>query len=225
MDNNNIDITTFPPVLFVTGTDTDAGKSWATGWLAKRIMKCGHTAITQKLIQTGNKDMSEDIDVHRHVMGIPLQPRDIDHTTAPIILSYPASPDLAAKIDNVTVDFGKAARSTDILTSEYEHVLLEGAGGIMVPLQGDYLTLDYVKQQQLPAVLVTNGKLGSINHTLLALEMMKHAGIRVFALVYNPHFDYDKLISADTREYLQTYLRLHFQETIYMEMPANVLEE
>lgn len=225
MNNNKIDFTAFPKVLFVTGTDTDAGKSWATGWLAKSIARAGDTVITQKLIQTGNQDLSEDIDVHRRVMGLSLQPRDLDHTTAPIILSYPASPDLAAKIDKVDVDFGKATRSTDILSSEYDHVLLEGAGGIMVPLKGDYLTLDYVREHHLPAALVTNGKLGSINHTLLALEIMKQAGVEVYALVYNPHFDYDEIISADTRSYLHGYLKRRFPTTHYVEMPENVLGE
>lgn len=207
-----------PKIFMLTGIGTDVGKSYATGWLARRLAENGLKVITQKLIQTGNKDYSEDIDVHRRVMGIPMQPRDIDHTTAPIILSYPASPHLAAKIDGVTVDFEIAAQSTKTLAAEYDFVIIEGAGGALVPLHDDYLTADYMADHNLPAVVVTNGMLGSINHTLLTLEALKNRGVTVAALVYNPHFDVDKIICEDTRKYLQKYLANHYPATQYIEM-------
>lgn len=61
-----------PDILFVTGIGTDVGKSYATGWLARELTRTGRKVITQKFIQTGNHDYSEDIDVHRKVMGIPM---------------------------------------------------------------------------------------------------------------------------------------------------------
>lgn len=211
-----------PDILFVTGIGTDVGKSYATGWLARELTRTGRKVITQKFIQTGNHDYSEDIDVHRKVMGIPMQPRDIDHTTAPLILSYPASPHLAAEIDKVTVDFDIAAQATFILRDEYDTVLIEGAGGVLVPLHDDYLTADYMADHKLPAVVVTNGQLGSINHTLLTLEALKSRDVKIAALLYNPYFDKDRIICADTREYLRHYLHKHFPESLYLEMPADV---
>ena len=208
--------------MFVTGIGTDVGKSYATGWLARELTRTGRKVITQKFIQTGNHDYSEDIDVHRKVMGIPMQPRDIDHTTAPLILSYPASPHLAAEIDKVTVDFDIAAQATLILRDEYDTVLIEGAGGVLVPLHDDYLTADYMADHKLPAVVVTNGQLGSINHTLLTLEALKSRDVKIAALLYNPYFDKDRIICADTREYLRHYLHKHFPESLYLEMPADV---
>lgn len=211
-----------PDILFVTGIGTDVGKSYATGWLARELTRTGRKVITQKFIQTGNHDYSEDIDVHRKVMGIPMQPRDIDHTTAPLILSYPASPHLAAEIDKVTVDFDIAAQATLILRDEYDTVLIEGAGGVLVPLHDDYLTADYMADHKLPAVVVTNGQLGSINHTLLTLEALKSRDVKIAALLYNPYFDKDRIICADTREYLRHYLHKHFPESLYLEMPTDV---
>lgn len=211
-----------PDILFVTGIGTDVGKSYATGWLAKELTKTGRKVITQKFIQTGNHDYSEDIDVHRKVMGLPMQPRDIDHTTAPLILSYPASPHLAAEIDKVTIDFDIASQATLTLRNEYDTVLIEGAGGALVPLRDDYLTADYIADHKLHAVVVTNGQLGSINHTLLTLEALKSRGVKISALLYNPYFDKDKIICADTRKYLQYYLHKHFPESLYLEMPADV---
>lgn len=208
-----------PHTLFITGTDTDAGKTYATGWLANEIAHTGKTVITQKLIQTGNSGMSEDIEMHRRIMGTGMLPRDIDHTTAPLILTYPSSPDLAAKIDNTEVDYEIAARSTAILESEFDHVLVEGAGGLMVPLKGNYLTINYVRDHKLPIVLVTNGKLGSINHTLLTLAASIQAGIEVALVLYNPYFDYDETISADTRQYLTQWLGKRLPGTLFVEMP------
>jgi len=84
---------------FISGIDTDAGKSYCTGWWAKQMAVLGQKVITQKFIQTGNLEFSEDIDLHRRLMGIDMLPEDIDHTTAPVIFSYPCSPHLAARID------------------------------------------------------------------------------------------------------------------------------
>lgn len=220
-----------PEAVVVTGIGTDVGKSIATGWIAREINAHSEgdsddsrqPVITQKLIQTGNKDMSEDIEAHRRIMGIPLQPRDLDHTTAPLILSYPASPELAARIDNVDVDFSIATESTRLLSEEYRHVLIEAAGGLLVPLKRRYLTIDYISDNDLPAIVVTNGQLGSINHTLLTLEVMRQRGIYVYAVVYNPYFDKDKVIAADTVEYLREWLDEMMPATKFVTMPENLL--
>lgn len=79
-------------VYFVSGIDTDAGKSYATGYLAREWNKNGKRTITQKFIQTGNVGHSEDIDLHRRIMEIPFTWEDQEGLTMPEIFSYPASP-------------------------------------------------------------------------------------------------------------------------------------
>ena len=202
---------------FITGIGTDVGKSWATGWLARRYMDEGKSVITQKFIQTGNVGYSEDIDVHRRILGIDKTQEDIEMLTAPEIFSYPCSPDLAAKIDGRTISFDKIRKATEELASKYDVVLIEGAGGIMVPLEGDYLTIDYIREHNLPTVVVTNGQLGSINHTLLTLYAIENYGIELAEVVYNPHFDKDATICADTIAYLKRYLRKHFPSASFTE--------
>ncbi|MDE6650526.1 MAG: dethiobiotin synthase [Muribaculaceae bacterium] len=203
---------------FVTGIGTDVGKSWATGWLARRFMKEGKSVITQKFIQTGNLGYSEDIDVHRQIMGIEKTQEDVEMLTAPEIFTYPCSPDLAARIDGREIDFAKIEKSTEILESRYDVVLIEGAGGIMVPLKGEYLTIDYIKEKNLPVIVVTNGQLGSINHTLLTLYAIKQYGIDIAEVVYNHHFDKDTVICTDTIKYLKDYLRKNFPTACFREM-------
>lgn len=215
-------IKNLPHVMFVTGIGTDVGKSFATGWLARELARCGRKVITQKFVQTGNHDMSEDIETHRRIMGIPLQERDLDHTTAPLILSYPCSPDLAQKIDGMNIDWSVPGKSTDRLLEEYDTVLIEGAGGVLVPLTGEYLTADYIADSNLPAALVTGGTLGSINHTLLSLEALTNRKINITAVIYNPFFDKDEVICADTRDYIRRYIKANLPGTVFLEMPTEV---
>lgn len=209
----------WPERLFITGIDTDAGKSYATGWLALQMMEQGRDVITQKFVQTGNIDMSEDIQIHRDIMGIPMQRVDLIHLTAPVIFSYPASPELAARIDGKVLDTDIISKATYELSAIYDNVIIEGAGGLMVPLRPDYLCIDYIRDHKLPVVLVTNSKLGSINHTLLSLSAIANEKIPLFAIVYNPYYDKDIVISSDTRLFIKNWIASHFPEALFMEMP------
>lgn len=205
-----------PSRLFVTGIGTDVGKSYVTGILAREIAKLGLKVITQKFIQTGNIDRSEDIEVHRRLMGIDMTPEDIDRTTAPVIYTYPCSPDLASRIDKRPIDFELIDHATERLAERYDVVLIEGAGGVMVPLEEEYLTIDYIRQRGLPVVVTYNGQLGSINHTLLTMQALLEAEIPVFALVYNSYFDKDAVICADTRAYMERWLSNHSPGTLHL---------
>ncbi|MBO5297202.1 MAG: ATP-dependent dethiobiotin synthetase BioD [Candidatus Homeothermus sp.] len=200
-------------IIFISGIDTDAGKTYATAWLAKHLMKKGQRVITQKFIQTGNSGYSEDIVKHRELMGTGLLPEDEDFTTAPIIFSYPASAQLAARLDGKEINLDKVRQSSAVLASHYDSVLVEGAGGLMVPVTDDYFTIDYVKDEKLPLALVTNGVLGSINHTILSLEAIKNRDITLRYLLYNTYFDNDKTIADDTRGFINRYLAKHFPES------------
>lgn len=206
-------------IYFVTGIDTDAGKSIATGVLARRIAEQGLSVITQKFIQTGCTDSSEDIETHRRIMGIELQPRDIDHTTAPVIFLFPSSPHLAAKLEGKTVDTTPITQATQRLAAEYDVVLIEGAGGMMVPLDEQLTTADYVQQHQIPVMLVTSPRLGSINHTLLTLEVCRNRGIEVRYLIFNHYPITDTTIAEETLQYLIRYMAHHHPQANIIEIP------
>ncbi len=208
-------------VYFISGIDTGIGKTYTTGYLAKLWNEQGKKTITQKLIQTGNVDISEDIEQHREIMGMGWFPEDESKLTMPEIFTYPASPHLATKIDGREIDFQKIENATTQLAEKYEVVLLEGAGGLMVPLTTELLTIDYVAEKKLPVILVTSGRLGSINHTILSLEALKNRGLELYALAYNlKDQSQDELISKDTAEYLKTYLAKHFPNSIWMDIPV-----
>ncbi len=205
-------------IYFVTGIDTDAGKSVVTGVLAREWRQRGERVITQKFIQTGCTALSEDIELHRRLMGIPLQSEDLDGTTCPLVFTYPSSPQLAARIDHRTIEVQRVDESSRKLLESYDTVLLEGAGGLFVPLSDTYSTIDYVAERGLPVILVTSPRLGSINHTVLSLEACRSRGISVARVVYNLYPPTDALIVEDTRRYLLQYLERHHPGTLWCEV-------
>ena len=208
-------------VYFVSGTDTGVGKSYATGYLAKVWNASGRRTITQKLVQTGNTDVSEDIEVHRKIMGCGMLTEDGLKLTMPEIFTYPCSPHLASEIDGREIDFGKIEASVGELSAKYDAVLLEGAGGLMVPLTRSLLTLDYAAGQGWPLILVTSGKLGSINHTLLSLEAARSHGLDVFMVMFNKYpQEEDRTVSEDTEKFLRDIVARDFPGAEYMEVPV-----
>lgn len=208
-------------VYFISGIDTGIGKTYATGYLAKLWNQQGTKTITQKLIQTGNVDRSEDIEQHREIMQMGWFLEDDSKLTMPEIFSYPASPHLATQIDGREIDFKKIENATQQLTENYSCVLLEGAGGLMVPLTTELLTIDYVAEKKFPVILVSSGRLGSINHTLLSLEAMKQRGLDLYALAYNLNDEsQDAIISKDTAEFLKNYLIKHFPKAKWIDIPV-----
>ena len=154
-------------------------------------------------------------------MGMGWFPEDQSKLTMPEIFTYPASPHLATQIDGREIDFQKIADATQQLTEKYEVVLLEGAGGLMVPLTTDLLTIDYIAEKKFPVILVSSGRLGSINHTLLSLEALKIRGLELYALAYNLNDEsQDALISQDTAAYLKAYLAQNFPKALWIDIPV-----
>ena len=217
-------------VLFISGIDTDIGKTYATGMIAKALMHQGINVITQKLVQTGvsvncdtgEMNVADDIVTHRQLMNMPLQPCDLDFTTCPFRYEKPASPHLSAALANAVLDPEIITKFTQQLQQSYDIVLLEGAGGLLVPITEQLLTLDYIATQGYPVILVTSGRLGSINHTLLSLEAIKARGLTVHSVIYNHIHDSaaqtDKQIADSTIDYLKNYLAQNYPNTHWLQL-------
>lgn len=207
-------------IYFVSGIDTDTGKSVVTGLIARSLRARGINAITQKFIQTGCVGISEDILKHREIMGIPPQEVDKDGTTCPYVMTYPSSPHLAAEIDKVNIDLRRIEECSKKLESLYDVVLLEGAGGLYVPVTRSYFTIDYIREHRYPLILVASSKLGSINHALLSLEVCRRQGVRVAYFVYNRFPNDSEWITNDSITIFRQYLGEHFPETRLLDVPV-----
>lgn len=211
-------------VWFVSGIDTDAGKTVATGWLARRWMNEGFRIATVKLVQTGAPEgVSVDLALHRRLMRTTL-PEDTEGLTAPQCFAYPASPHLSAAMEGRTVDVEAALRAVETVSERYDRVLVEGAGGLMVPLTPTLLTIDVAADAGWPVVFVTSGRLGSINHTLLALEALAARKMTLSHLIWNKHHPApDALIDEDTFGFLSAWRQTHWPETEMLRLPKLAL--
>ncbi len=207
-------------VVFVSGIDTEIGKTVVTGWLARQWAEQGQDVITQKLVQTGCVAASDDILLHRRIMGCGLFEADRDGTTMPALFAYPASPHLSARLEQRALDFAAIEAATARLQAQYETVLIEGAGGLMVPLTEQLLTIDYVAQKGWPVLLVTSGRLGSINHTLLSLEALAARGIALHGVAWNSRDDSsDEVIAADSCGFIRDWVLKRFPDAVWYDVP------
>lgn len=222
MDRNTTQQSSLPDLLYVCGIDTDVGKTYGTAFLIRTLREAGYSSCTSmKLVQTGCHEISEDIETHRRLLGEPLSAWDRQGLTCPYLYSYPCSPHLAARMDGGEIDpLRLDAAAKHLLELGAKPLLVECAGGLMVPLTEQLLTIDYIAQHEKPQIaLVTNGKLGSINHTLLSIDACLHRGIEVRYLIYNVYPEQDETIERETIAYLQGWLKEHLPHCLFMQMP------
>ena len=151
--------------LFVTGIGTDVGKTVVSAVLTKAL-----EADYWKPVQCGDLDNSDSIKIAR-LTGLKIHPEAY-------ALKAPMSPHGAAELENVELDLNQIQ-----LPKTENHLVVEGAGGMMVPINYSDSYLGLMKKLQLPVILVTRHYLGSINHTMLSWEMCKSAGLNVKALI------------------------------------------
>lgn len=196
-------------VFFITGIDTDIGKSIVTGMLARFLHSFKVNYITAKLVQTGCQDIAEDIATHRKLEGIELRDEDLAKETCPYTFQFPASPHLAAEMEGLKVVPGNIAKYVNKLAGSYDCVLLEGAGGLMVPLNRDLLTADFVAEQGYSLIVVSSSRLGSINHTLLTLEAALSRDIPVAGVIYNEYPPEKPEIADDSKLIISEWMKKH----------------
>jgi len=170
--------------IFVTGTDTEVGKTFVTALLAKGFRELGHTVLTQKWVETGNTEISEDLKYHAEIMGQPLAPALYKYQN-PYLFSLASSPHLAARLDGKIVDIDVLKKSTEHLSNMADILLIEGAGGLLVPLTEEVLTAEVVKAVSAPVLVVAANKLGCVNHILLTINALRSYNIEVLGIIFN----------------------------------------
>jgi len=208
--------------LFISGIDTDVGKSVACAALANTLLTKHYHLFTQKWVETGVRNgVSADITTHQQLAAKPFNTAQSDQHT-PYLFTFPASPHLAAELEQSVIDPEFLKKQTRALESQCDHVLIEGAGGLYVPLNRQVFIIDMVATMNLPVVLVTCGKLGSINHTLLSVEACKQRNIEIRAIIYNHYPVEPSVIVEDTRQLLKQQLEAQLPETLWLELCVNV---
>lgn len=175
--------------LFVTGTDTSVGKTYVCARLLEFLKAKGIQAGYQKWVATGVKaGLPEDLALCLKAASISPKP-ELVQQQAPYCFSFPASPHLAAEMEDRTVDPEVIEANYKSLAAKYEWLIVEGVGGIMVPLRRNLLLADLLKRLQPTTLVVARSGLGTLNHTLLTLEALRNREIPLLGVVFSDSKD------------------------------------
>ena len=167
--------------LFVAGTDTDIGKTFICTLLLRYLREQQVEAGYQKWVSTGGAEPQDLLTC--------LQGAGVDYSLAlldllvPYRFGYPASPHYAAELEGREIDPDHILRQFEELRERYELLVVEGVGGLCVPLRRDLLLIDLLARQPMPTLLVAKSGLGTLNHTLLSLEALRQRRIPVLGVV------------------------------------------
>lgn len=174
--------------LFITGTGTDVGKTVVTAGLLRNLCRRGRRAIVMKPFQTGcSRDaagqwMAPDLLFSLRVAGLEPAPEE-QALLCPYAYEPACSPHLAARMAGDRPEISRVVCAAQTLGRQYEIILAEGAGGIMVPINERELMLDLMLQLGWPVLLVARGGLGTLNETLLSVRCLRSAGLTCVGVV------------------------------------------
>lgn len=175
--------------FFITGIGTNVGKTVVAAILTEAL-----EADYWKPIQAGDLDNSDSIEIKRLISN-----KKTKIYPETYRLSNPLSPHAAAKYDSVEIDINKI---TIPITDN--HLIIEGAGGLMVPLNEEKLMIDLIQQLKVEVILVSKHYLGSINHTLLSIEILKSRNIPIRGIIFNGNKN------QDTEQIILKYSSIQF---------------
>lgn len=192
--------------IFVTGTDTGVGKTVVSALIVRGLRRRGIHAGVMKPIETGCAGDSEEALLADTTDGAILSPRDglflrraaavddpIDLIT-PLRFALPLAPLVAAEREGRDVSLSRVRDAFAVLSAKYEFIVVEGAGGLLVPLapgepegltDSPYFVSDLARDLALPLIIVTRPVLGTLNHTLLTLRAAAQSGLKVTGIVIN----------------------------------------
>jgi dethiobiotin synthetase len=168
--------------VFITASDTSAGKSIAAGLLNRYLLDKGYKAITQKWVQTGPE---RDIDTHFKFINKKINFTPPYALMMPYSFKFAASPHLAAKLKGRHIAKNKIIKGLRNLCQRFDFVLIEGTGGVLVPFNQKNFLIDIVKELDLMVLLIAANKVGSINHTLLSIEALRRRRIKILGIIFN----------------------------------------
>ena len=172
--------------IFVTGTDTEVGKTVVAAGLVRVLRSRGLDAGAMKPVASGGNRtpqgiVSEDAEFLQRA-GALSDPLELIN---PICLELPLAPSVAAELAEAEIDLGKIREAYDILRKKHDFLIVEGVGGFMVPILREYNVADLVREMGLPILIVARPGLGTINHTLLTIAVARNYGLETKGFIIN----------------------------------------
>jgi dethiobiotin synthetase len=165
--------------FFITGTDTGVGKTYVTAQLCNMFRRAGYDVGVMKPVATGGR--ADTLYLLKHT-GLK-DPLDLVN---PIHFKAPVAPTIAVKLEKKSISIKKILSAYKKLKAIHKDgILVEGIGGVLVPLTKNYLVTDLIKELKIPAIIVTRPWLGTVNHTLLTIDALKSRRIPISGFIVN----------------------------------------
>ncbi len=164
--------------VFITSTDTSVGKTIICSIIARGLIRRGIDVGIMKPVQTGGKADSAFL---KKITGV----KDPDFLINPYFAKKPLAPVVAFKLERKNIDIGRIKSAFNELSSRHQFMIIEGIGGILVPIKNNYSVLDLIVDLDLPVIIVSRPGLGTINHTLLTIKTARDYGIEIIGVVFN----------------------------------------
>ena len=182
--------------LFLTGTDTDAGKTYVATLLVRALRQAGRDCVGLKPICCGGR---EDAEALHAAAGGAISLNEVN----PVWLRTPAAPYTAAVIENRPIDLMLIRETFGRVRSAHESLIVEGVGGWNVPITRDYFIGDLAEEFGLPIAIVVANRLGAINHALLTIEAVRKRGLPCAGLILTRVSADDDVATATNRSMLE----------------------
>jgi dethiobiotin synthetase len=216
--------------IFITGTDTGVGKTFFACGLAALLKESGYKVGVMKPVETGcdegGKLVPQDAVALKEASGCELPLEQI----CPYQFREPLAPSVAAEREGARIDIDRLMSGYSKISATHDITIVEGAGGLLVPLLPSYTYADFAKALKLPIIVVAANKLGAINHLLLTLEHASCKGLSVWGYILNGISNVKSLAADTNREVLsgltgvQCLGELPFIETAQETFPLDVFE-
>jgi len=174
--------------VFITGTDTDAGKTVAAAAVLASMRAAGLDAVPMKPVQTGaflqdGVMRSPDLAFCLRMAELRPEPEELDEMV-PCIYKPACSPHLAAAKAGRAISFDRISEAFNRLLRRHERVVVEGAGGLLVPIDENRTMVDLIAMLELPVILVARPGLGAINHVLLSIRELERSGLALHGIIF-----------------------------------------
>lgn len=172
--------------LLITGTDTGVGKTFVTGGIAAELVRRGIDVGVMKPLATGGRPVrgrltSDDARFLKRASGV----TDALGQINPVCLKHPLAPSVAAELSGRRIDLRKVWSAFRVLKGRHSVLLVEGVGGLLVPLCPGFTVAHLARRLKLPILIVTRPTLGTLNHTALTVHAARAFGLPILGLVLN----------------------------------------
>jgi dethiobiotin synthetase len=220
--------------IFITGTDTGVGKTAVSASLAAffSLKKEFNTGVMKPfesgLIMTGRDEPTCDATLLKEASGT----KDTLEEINPYTFKAPLAPEVAAKQENIVIDIDKINRTFQQLRERHDVLVVEGAGGVLVPISEGFFFCDLMKAWNTPVIIVSRLGLGTINHTLLTNVFLQSMGVSVLGVILNDIDGVRDIATKTNPEMLQQYLNVpilgifpHLEENTRKTMKREILAD